>query len=166
MSNKKQKEILNTYLTKISPLMIEYEDITNEFPVGIFNEVRAIFFHFAKYETLSSTSDKNREMNKAYNHMIRALRDCYKYICVAYDSVYENFITNALQLFSENDSAKNVIKQIEITRLNAIDDLTSARVSELDVNSNLHNNEIFEAYQVAQEKYRKLYALIKEIFNC
>lgn len=166
MSSNKKKEILDTYLTKISPLMIEYEDITNEFPVGIFNEVRAIFFHFAKYETLKDTSNRNREMDKAYNHMIRALRDCYKYICVAYDSVYKNFITNALQLFSENESAKDVIKQIEITHLNAIDNLTAARVLELEVNSSMRDDEIFKAYQVAQENYRQLYTLIKGIFNC
>ena len=87
------KKIYEDYLNLIVPLIEQYEVLENEFPVGVLNEIRALFTHMAK---ASNTQGKicSKEVGKAEGHITRLLRDCYKYNCVALEKKYREYISS------------------------------------------------------------------------
>ena len=87
------KKIYFDYLEVIVPLVSFYESISSSFPIGILNEIRAIFTHIAKSVILESDEDKKRQIEKISGHMMRAIRDCYKYNCMAIEEKYKIFMS-------------------------------------------------------------------------
>lgn len=162
----RRKRILQEYLDSISPMMIEFEDICDTFPVGIFNEVRAVFFHLAKYEVLPSGKTKDTEITKAENHMVRAKRDCYKYLCVGYEKKYAQYLQN-MQIVSAvaaNEEEKKSIKEIALLHETCVENLTAARSMEKELEPN--NDKIYTAYEQAKNNYRELHKKIKYFYAC
>lgn len=161
-----KQEILKIYIEQIAPMMVKYENMTNEFPVGVFNELRAVFFHFAKYELLQDDVDKQKEIEKASNHTKRAMRDCYKYICVAYETLYNRFgemFKNRTDILTKGDVS--LIKKIERSHVEAVEKLNNARTQEFLPDSSKKDEFTFEAYKKAEIEYENLYNLIKTFFQ-
>ena len=73
------KKIYSDYLEVIVPLVSFYESISSSFPIGILNEIRAIFTHIAKSVILESDEDKKRQIEKISGNMVAAIRGCYMY---------------------------------------------------------------------------------------
>lgn len=72
-------EILRKYQDIISVFVVELEVRDCEYPIEIFNEIRAIFTHLARFELCKSEDD----LQAAESHVKRAVLDCYKYLCIS-----------------------------------------------------------------------------------
>lgn len=151
--------IYQTYLNTIAPFIIQLETLDGEFPVEILNEIRAIFTHLARCSISDSISVKRDNIYKAERHVKRAILDCFKYMCVAYDDQYRDFeqlYKNIdLSVIDNGDFLPSLCKKRKL----AIDYIKTARETELkseDVDSS------FSAFELAYNAYTDVYNFIKE----
>lgn len=71
--------LYNDYNTIIKPLIAEVEARTEQFPLPLFNEIRALHDHIARcYVEGFSDKQIDSEIHKAERHVIRIMLDCYK----------------------------------------------------------------------------------------
>jgi len=89
--DKRIRDICSNYIQVISPLVLKYEVLANNFPTEVLNEIRAVFTHFAKYTLSDDPSIKGKNLTKAEGHIKRSILDCYKYLCMTYEDVYIDF---------------------------------------------------------------------------
>lgn len=75
--DEKEKNIYLQYQNVIDPFIAELEVRDKEYPIEIFNEIRAIFTHLARYKIQKNEKD----VLSAEKHVKRAILDCYKYLC-------------------------------------------------------------------------------------
>ena len=67
------------YNTVIKPLIAEVEARTEQFPLPLFNEIRALHDHIARcYSESISAEQTDTEIRKAERHVARIMLDCYK----------------------------------------------------------------------------------------
>ena len=80
MDNSKQIIALyDDYNTIIKPLIAEVEARTEQFPLPLFNEIRALHDHIARcYFKDITPEQRNIEIHKAERHVLRIILDCYK----------------------------------------------------------------------------------------
>ncbi len=142
------QKICSEYLNSICPLIEKYQILRNEFPVGIFNEVRALFTHIAKAENMSG-DEQTREINKAEGHITRLLRDCYKYNCVALEKNYNELMSVLQKRLDKETDFLEVVKNHN----SALDALYIAKCLESSVESYKRENEIYENYKKAFNIY-------------
>lgn len=71
--------LYNSYNTIIKPLIAEVEARTEQFPLPLFNEIRALHDHIARcYSDGFSAEQADTEIHKAERHVVRIMLDCYK----------------------------------------------------------------------------------------
>lgn len=69
------------YNTVIKPLIAEVEARTEQFPLPLFNEIRALHDHISRCYTDGITDRQiSEETEKAHRHVVRIMLDCYKYL--------------------------------------------------------------------------------------
>ena len=69
------------YNSVIKPLIAEVEARTEQFPLPLFNEIRALHDHISRCYSEESTNDSiEEEVVKAQRHSLRIMLDCYKYL--------------------------------------------------------------------------------------
>ncbi len=149
------KKIYSDYLEVIVPLVSFYESISSSFPIGILNEIRAIFTHIAKSVILESDEDKKRQIEKISGHMMRAIRDCYKYNCMAIEEKYKIFMSLSNVLDKVREKAFDLHEK-------AIDALYIARRMENGAASDAKAEEIHGQYKDAYNIFLTINALIKD----
>lgn len=67
------------YNMVIKPLIAELEARTEQFPLPLFNEIRALHDHIARcYSERTSSNQVDSEIHKAERHVTRIMLDCYK----------------------------------------------------------------------------------------
>lgn len=151
---KEYNEIYAQYLSSVVPLIESYEVLSNTFPIGILNEIRAVFTHMAKAAALTGVEQKESQIKKARGHMTRALRDCYKYNCMAMEDQYKDFM-------SVCDSNVTLKEKVFCMRETALDALFAARKMESSFDSDSKIEEIHCKYREAYNKYSEMYEMIK-----
>lgn len=78
-NNKRITELYQDYNTVIKPLIAEVEARTEQFPLPLFNEIRALHDHIARcYSENISSEQIDSEIYKAERHVVRIMLDCYK----------------------------------------------------------------------------------------
>lgn len=150
--------IYDGYLKYIAPFVAQLEVLDGEFPIEILNEVRAIFTHFARCRMSDQINIKKDNVNKASRHKKRAILDCFKYLCVAYDDKYREF----------EDLYKNVdlsvidngdfLLELSRKRKIALDNIKLAKKQELE------SEDIdlsFPLFENASNSYAEVYNLIE-----
>ena len=71
--------LYQSYNTVIKPLIAEVEARTEQFPLPLFNEIRALHDHIARcYSDGFSAEQVDTEIHKAERHVVRIMLDCYK----------------------------------------------------------------------------------------
>ncbi|MCM1297389.1 MAG: hypothetical protein NC311_17770 [Muribaculaceae bacterium] len=153
----KMENIYSVYLNKINPMIVEYEVLENNFPISVFNEIRAIFIHLAK-ATFSEAKEKRKEIDKAERHIERLLRDCYKYNCVALEKKYCEYVKRM-------DLMDVDITPYIIMHEDAIKYLFDARVLEGAVHFEEREKEIYNNYSKAYTIYKQLNIKLLEIIE-
>ena len=83
------KPLYKSYNEVIKPLVAEIEARGQEFPLPLFNEIRAFNDHVAQCYWDDATDEKIKsETYKAERHITRIVLDCYKYLTLLlYDRV-------------------------------------------------------------------------------
>lgn len=77
------KEIFSTYNTTVKPLIATIEASYEQFPIQIFNEIRALFDHIARcYNPNINAESINNEINRSESHLYRIMFDCFKFLNV------------------------------------------------------------------------------------
>ena len=79
--------ICKQYHNVISPLVNELEVMDEEYPIEIFNELRAVMTHVSRYRI----KNNENEIELAEGHIKRCIRDCYKYMCVSIEEKITRF---------------------------------------------------------------------------
>ena len=151
--------IYETYLSVISPFIIQLEALDGEFPVEILNEIRSIFTHLARCNSTEKEQIYEENIIKAERHVKRAVLDCFKYLCVAYDEYFRRFTKlnrNVDLSFVDNG---HFIQKINSLHNNAVHNKTEAQKKEL-VAENIED--VFGDYEKAYNSYAEVYNLIQE----
>lgn len=151
-------EIYTAYLTVISPFIIQLETLDGEFPVEILNEIRSIFTHLARCSSAADEKIYEDNVIKAERHVKRAILDCFKYMCVAYDEHFRRFSKmnrNVDLSFVDNGS---FLQELTSLRIEAVNNKTAAQKKELAA-ENLED--VFEDYEKAYNSYAAVYNLIQ-----
>ena len=150
-SKERIQKIYSEYLNSITPLIERYEIFENKYPVGIFNEIRALFTHIAKAENMSG-DERTREINKAESHVTRLLRDCYKYNCVALENKYIESMAVLQKKVCDSNSLTELLKKHNA----ALDALFVAKCLESSIEAYQKENEIYENYKKAFDIYNEI----------
>ena len=151
--------IYETYLSVISPFIIQLEALDGEFPVEILNEIRSIFTHLARCNSTEKEQIYEENIIKAERHVKRAVLDCFKYLCVAYDEYFRRFTKlnrNVDLSFVDNG---HFIQKLSSLHNNAVHNKTEAQKKEL-VAENIED--VFGDYEKAYNSYAEVYNLIQE----
>jgi len=160
------RNIYRTYIEVFCPCILQYEVLGNSFPIGILNEIRAIFTHLSKYNLSDDASIKERNLSKAEGHIKRSILDCYKYICIAYEDEYIRFDKRYKNIdLSFVDNGEFLPKLIEAVN-NAKHLLIEARKTDSFINSDdeANTDEAYKKYEKAFDAYSSVYKLITDSF--
>jgi hypothetical protein len=80
------------YNQTIKLLIADIESKYQQFPLSIFNEIRAFNDHMARCYVEGFSDDKiEKEIEKAEGHIIRITLDCYKYLDVWFHDYFADF---------------------------------------------------------------------------
>ena len=150
--------IYETYLEVVCPLVTTYEVLTGEYPVPIANEIRAIFTHLARCNRSdSSVSYRQKESRNARRHLQRVLRDCFKYVCIAYDDAYKEFSRLYCRVDLTTVDNGNFLPELSAAYAKARNSFIAARHEECAIRDDL---KVLNLYQDAMIAYEKVYNLI------
>lgn len=83
----REKDIYIQYETIIAYFIAELEVRDTEYPIEVFNEIRATFTHLSRYKIDDSIDD----LISAERHVKRAILDCYKYMCISFAEEIRRF---------------------------------------------------------------------------
>jgi hypothetical protein len=161
------RDIYKTYIDIICPYIIQYETLSNRFPIEILNEIRAVLTHLSKYNLSDDASMKERNLSKAEGHIKRSILDCYKYMCSAYEDEYSKFDKRYKNTdLSLVDNGEFLSKLLE-ARNNGKQLLLDARKTDLSVNSDDEANtgEAYVKYEKAFVAYSSVYELINASYK-
>ena len=155
----KIKELYRDYNVVIKPLIAEVEARIEQFPLPLFNEIRALHDHIARCYSDEITSEQILvEIGKAERHVIRIMLDCYKCLNLS--------LHDSLLLFERQT------KHIDLTvlkdgtfypayksmRVRAIQTVRKAKSLET-----VDTNAALDAYQESYNLYTELEVLIENI---
>ncbi len=159
------KRISDDYLKIVCPMVMQYEILTNQFPLAILNEIRDIFTHLAKYYTEDDEKTKSIEISRAEGHAIRAKRDAYKFVCIAFEDKYSSFMKSCENVDLSLISDGKFLPKLLSLHDEAIDFLEKARHLELKTTPEDFSLDcaIYETYDAAYVKYNELNDFIKSM---
>lgn len=85
------EDISRLYTEKLQPLIILIEVNEQTYPIGVLNEVRSYVDHICKCFKKDFTDEqKEKNIKNAYEHIIRAIIDCYKILIYYNLNLLEN----------------------------------------------------------------------------
>ncbi len=147
--------LLNEYNTVVKPLITDVEAIYQQFPLGIYNEVRALMDHIARcYLPDCTDDDALQQLEKADRHIYRIILDCHKAIHVYHHDEYKRFErkTRKIDLKQINDG--NFYIKLRDLKLEATHLVREAKKTE-GKNEASHAEKI-DAFEAATVKYKEL----------
>jgi len=156
------QNIYKDYIERISRYIVRYEVLSNEFPLEILNEIRAVFTHLAKYYLADDPEIKAKNVSKTEGHIQRAILDCYKYLCTVYEDKLKEFKREYENVdLSLVDNGEFLPKLLEMHDA-ATTLMFDARESDLVINSDDETSvgEAYQKYEDAFVKYSEVYELI------
>ncbi|MDR0455105.1 MAG: hypothetical protein LBH20_00285, partial [Treponema sp.] len=154
--------IHDQYTNIISPFIMQIEVLDGEFPVEIINEIRAVFGHLSKCHLSTDDSVVERNLAKADSHIKRAIIDCYKYLCFAYDDNYKEFERKYIDVdLSEIDNGEFLPFLCKKRKL-AIDKLVLAKKLEL---STSEESILYSNFEEAYNAYADVYNFVNNSFE-
>jgi hypothetical protein len=146
-----------TYNTVIKPLIAEVEARMEQFPLPLFNEIRALHDHISRcYQTDIHQEQIDEEIAKAYRHVTRITLDCYKYLNLTMHEIVLKFNheTRNIDLTVLNDGTFYPTYKSKFNQ--AVSLVRQAKMKEsVDTNSAL------DIYQQAYNVYSELEALLE-----
>ena len=157
------RDIINLYrdyYDQLRPFIAYVEAKTERFPIGILNEVRALYDHSARlYLQDMSPENRKEELNKAQRHISRAKLDCYKVLCARGEEEIEEFKKNYKNVkLGLVDSGRCLPEFTRLTN-DAWEKTKEAKESEKAITGN--EEEMSNKYQEAIVAYEEIDRFIK-----
>lgn len=147
------------YNTIIKPLIAEVEARTEQFPLPLFNEIRALHDHIARcYSDSITSTQRSSEIHKAERHVIRIMLDCYK--CLNLSLHDEVLLFEKQTRHIDLTVLQNGIfyPKYKTLRMNAVQAVRKAKSLE-----SLDTNAALDAYQNSYNVYCELEEMIDSI---
>lgn len=152
------QEIYKQYLEIICPFIVLLEAEDNEFPIEIMNEIRAIFTHIARCEMSSDETVKENNVEKARNHLKRAILDCFKYSCLTYNNkrkqLRDDYRKADLHLIDNG----TFLTELTEKEHEATEALLNAKRSE--IGGDIPMDTLFGLYEIAYQKSEEAYRFL------
>lgn len=152
-------ELYKDYNTIIKPLIAEIEARMEQFPLPLFNEIRALHDHIARcYSDGMTLERKKKEIQKAHRHIVRIVLDCYKYLNLTlHDSLllFERQTKNVDLTVLKNGMFYPEYKSL---RIKAIQTVRKAKSWE-----SMDSDSALNIYQESYNLYTQIETLIDEV---
>lgn len=153
------KNLYKVYNTVIKPLIAEVEARTEQFPLPLFNEIRALHDHISRCYSDDVTEEQiEKNIEKGNRHVIRIILDCYKYLNLSlHDSVmlFERQTRNIDLTVLKNGTFYPEYKSL---RTQAIQTVRKAKSLEA-----LDTQAALDTFQESYNVYTQLEQLIDEV---
>lgn len=121
-----------------------------EYPVEIFNEIRAIFTHLSRYKL----QQKEDEVVSAERHTKRAILDCFKYLCVSIASKIKTFRNDYRKV--DLKLAANGTFLPELDRLESVAEEAYKKAKRMEIKQEVSEDELFSLFEKAYNAYSSL----------
>lgn len=145
-----ERKIYEQYQNIIAPFIMELEVRDCEYPVEIFNEIRAIFTHLSRYKL----QQKEDEVVSAERHTKRAILDCFKYLCVSIASKIKTFRINYRKV--DLKLAANGTFLPELDRLESVAEEAYKNAKRMEIRQSVSEDELFLLFEKAYNAYSSL----------
>ena len=149
------------YNNVIKPLIAEVEARTEQFPLPLFNEIRALHDHISRCYSEGATIDSIEEdVVKAQRHSLRIMLDCYKYLNLTlHDEVtlFERETKHIDLTVLQNGTFYPKYKEM---RSNAIKLVRKAKTEEP-----LDSVKALDTYQLSYNAYTEIETLIENVYT-
>ncbi len=148
--NTVEEKIYWQYQNIIAPFIAELEVRDNEYPIEIFNEIRSIFTHLARYKLQKSDKD----ISAAENHLKRAILDCYKYLCISMEEKVCSFRNDYKDTdlgLADNGKFLPELNKLELKAKNAF-----KLAKESEVKDEIDEDEKYQLFESAYDKYSEM----------
>ena len=149
------------YNSVIKPLIAEVEARTEQFPLPLFNEIRALHDHISRCYSEEATNDSiEEEVVKAQRHSLRIMLDCYKYLNLTlHDEVilFERETKHIDLTVLQNGTFYPKYKEM---RSNAIKLVRQAKSEE-----SLDSVKALDTYQLSYNAYTEIETLIDSVYT-
>ena len=149
------------YNNVIKPLIAEVEARTEQFPLPLFNEIRALHDHISRCYSEGATNDSIEEdVVKAQRHSLRIMLDCYKYLNLTlHDEVtlFERETKHIDLTVLQNGTFYPKYKEV---RSNAIKLVRKAKSEEP-----LDSVKALDTYQLSYNAYTEIETLIDSVYT-
>lgn len=147
------------YNTVIKPLIAEVEARTEQFPLPLFNEIRALHDHIARcFSDVITKQQKELEIHKAERHVVRIMLDCYKCLNL---SLHDNVLlfekqTKHVDLTVLQDGT--FYPKYKTLRMHAIQTVRKAKILESQ-----NTDAALDAYQQSYNMYCELEEMLDSV---
>ena len=107
--------LYEAYYENLKALLVLVESELEKFPEGILNEIRSLYDHTARASLSKNPEDRSKEIESARRHIVRALLDCYKVVCIQGEIKIERFEESYKKIrLGEVDSGKFLPKLTQL----------------------------------------------------
>ncbi len=150
------EKLYQQYNVPVKPLLAEIEAAYEKFPLALYNEIRAMNDHVARAFTTTDDVKAKIQIEKAYNHINRITRDCYKFLNLYYKREAEKFDRSICSI--EPRTTEDYKRMADY---GCLSDKATDLVEKAKQNEHLVSDE--ETYQNFQEAYNAYTELHKYI---
>lgn len=152
----REKQIYEQYETVIAYFIAEIEVRDTEYPIEVFNEIRATFTHLSRYKL----HDNEKDLTSAERHVKRAILDCYKYMCISFAEEIKGF----------RETYRNVDLKIadngkflpELDRLENVAKGTYINAKKHEIEGTISEDELYSMFEDAYNKYHMVSEFLVE----
>lgn len=153
------QHLYRAYNTVIKPLIAEVEARTEQFPLPLFNEIRALHDHISRCYCDGVTEEQiEKNIEKGERHVVRIILDCYKYLNLSlHDSLmlFERQTRNIDLTVLKNGTFYPEYKSL---RTKAVQMVRKAKTLE-----SLNSKAALDTFQESYNVYTQLENLIDEV---
>ena len=146
----RENKIYIQYQEVIAPLIAVLEVRDGNYPIEIFNEIRAIFTHLSRFKIQSSEQD----LISAERHVKRAILDCYKYMCVSIKEQMVRFREEYRNV--DLGIADNGMFLVTLNRLQKEADESFVSAKKKELVGEISEEELFGLFETAYIKQKDL----------
>lgn len=144
-----EEDIYFQYQSIIAPMIAELEVRDEEYPIEIFNEIRAVFTHLSRYKL----QEREKDLYSAQGHMKRAILDCYKYMCVSIAEELRAFRVMYRKVDLKLADNGQFLPELDRREHTARDTYKKAKIAE--IKKELEDEKIYQLFEDAYNSYKE-----------